>query len=77
MRLAADATVELGLNVADSIAYLIVLDAKGNLVDDDYGSGSNARITHALPAGTYYVVAKPFGDYLAHGAYTLTAKAVE
>jgi hypothetical protein len=67
--------VDLRLNAADFDANLIVLDAKGNLVedDDDDGGGTNARITRALPAGTYYVVAKPLGDYLAHGAYTLTA----
>jgi len=79
MTLTADAIVDLRLNAADFDAYLIVLDAKGNLVedDDDDGGGTNARITRALPAGTYYVVAKPFGDYLAHGAYTLTAATVE
>ncbi len=56
-----------------------MLDAKGNLVedDDDSGGNTNARITRALTAGTYYVVAKPLGDYLAHGAYTLSATAVE
>jgi hypothetical protein len=74
MTLTADATVDLRLSAADFDPYLIVLDAKGNLVDEDPTDG---RITHAFPAGTYYVVAKPFGDYLANGAYTLTAKTVE
>ena len=36
--------------------------------------GCMLRINIPLAAGTYYVVAKPFGDYLAHGAYTLSAK---
>jgi hypothetical protein len=79
MTLTSDAAVDLRLNAVEFDAYLIVLDAKGNLVEDDDngGGGSNARITQSLPAGTYYVVAKPLGDYLAHGAYTLTAKTVE
>ena len=60
----------------DFDAYLILLDAKGNLADedDDGGGNTNARITRALPAGTYYAVVKPFGDYTAHGRYTLQAK---
>jgi len=39
--------------------------------DDDSGGGTNARITRNLAAGTYYLVAKPFGDYTSHGSYTL------
>jgi serine protease Do len=73
---AADTTVQLDLSSGDFDAYLVLLDAKGNVVDDDDDSGgnTNARITAPLPAGTYYVVAKPFSGYLSHGAYTLTAK---
>jgi hypothetical protein len=77
--LAADTTVDLRLNSSDFDAYLVLLDAKGNVVDDDDdgGGNTNARVTAPLPAGTYYVVAKPFGDYLKHGAYTLSAKALD
>jgi hypothetical protein len=73
--LAADGPVDLRLSSSDFDAYLILLDAKGNVVDvdDDSGGGTNARIVDTLPAGTYYVVAKPLGDYTQHGAYTLTA----
>ena len=41
--------------------------------DDDSGGNTNARIIRHLAAGTYYMVAKPFGDYTSHGAYTLIA----
>jgi hypothetical protein len=77
--LSADATVDFGLTSPDFDASLIVLDAKGNVVDadDDGGGGTNARITRPLAAGTYYIVAKPSGDYLAHGTYILAAKTVE
>jgi hypothetical protein len=53
------------------------LDSKGNLIDqdDDSGGGTNALVTQFLPAGSYYVVVKPFGDYTSHGTYTLAAKA--
>ena len=73
--LSADTTVDLRLNSPDFDAYLILLDAKGNVVadDDDGGGSTNSRIVAPLATGTYYVVAKPFGDYLAHGAYTLSA----
>jgi serine protease Do len=79
MTLAAEATVDIRLNATEFDPYLIVLDAKGNVVedDDDGGGNTNSRITRAFPAGTYYVVTKPFGDYVAHGAYTLSAKTVE
>ena len=74
LSLAAGAAIDLRLNSADFDAYLIVLDAKGNVVDvdDDSGGGTNARIVDTLPAGTYYIVAKPLGDYTQHGAYTLS-----
>jgi len=79
MTLSADTIVDLKLTSSDFDAYLVVLDAKGNVVeeDDDGGGNTNARITIPLAAGTYYVVAKPFGDYLSHGAYTLALKAAE
>ena len=73
IQLTADTTVDLRLNSSDFDAYLVILDAKGNLVDqdDDSGGNTNARITELLPAGTYYVVAEPYGDYTAHGNYSL------
>jgi len=76
MTLSADSSVELRVNSTDFDAYLILLDAKGNVIDedDDSGGGTNAKVTQLLAAGTYYVVAKPFGDYLKHGTYTLAAK---
>lgn len=79
MNVAADATVDVRLTAAGFDAYLILMDAKGNVVDtdDDGGGNTNSRITHGLAAGTYYIVAKPFGDYLAHGAYRLAASVVE
>jgi hypothetical protein len=43
--------------------------------DDDSGGSTNARITRTLPAGTYFIVAEPFGDYTSHGAYSLVTKA--
>jgi hypothetical protein len=77
LNVTADATVDLRLNSSEFDAYLVLLDAKGAVIDedDDSGGNTNARITRALPAGTYYLVVEPFGDYLAHGAYTLTTKA--
>jgi hypothetical protein len=55
----------------------VLLDAQGNLVDhdDDSGGGTNSRIQRLLAAGTYYVVAKPNGDYTKGGNYTLSLNA--
>jgi tyrosinase len=76
MTLSADTAIDLRANSSDFDAYLILMDAKGNVLaeDDDSGGGTNPRITQPLAAGTYYVVVKPFGDYTSHGAYTLSAK---
>jgi hypothetical protein len=73
LNIASDTTIDLRLNSSDFDAYLVLLDAKGNVVDqdDDSGGNTNARVTRLLGAGTYYAVAKPFGDYTAHGDYTL------
>jgi hypothetical protein len=73
MNLTADATIDLRLNSSEFDAYLVLLDSKGAVIDedDDSGGNTNARITRSLAAGTYYLVAKPFGDYTSHGAYTL------
>lgn len=74
MTLGANTTINLRLNSTDFDAYLVVLDAKGNLVaqDDDSGGGTNARIQQMLPAGKYFVFAKPFANYYSVGNYTLT-----
>jgi hypothetical protein len=74
MTLAAPAAIDLSLDSSDFDACLIVLDAKGNLVaqDDDSGGGTNARIRQNLPAGNYYVYAKPVANYYSLGGYTLT-----
>ena len=78
LNLAADATIDLRLNSSDFDVYLVLLDSKGAVVDvdDDSGGNTNARITDSLAAGTYYIVAKPFGDYTSHGAYTLITATV-
>jgi hypothetical protein len=70
----ADGTIDLRLNSSDFDAYLVLQDAKGNLLaqDDDSGGGTNSRIQQKLTAGTYYVYAKPFANYYSLGAYTLT-----
>jgi hypothetical protein len=70
----ADGSIDLRLNSSDFDAYLVLQDAKGNLLaqDDDGGGGTNARIQQKLPAGTYYVYAKPFANYYSLGGYTLT-----
>ncbi|SPF54257.1 Peptidase domain protein [Candidatus Sulfopaludibacter sp. SbA4] len=74
MVLASDTTIDLRLDSSDFDAYLVLLDAKGNVVDqdDDSGGGTNARLNELLAAGTYYVVAKPFSGYTSVGGYTLS-----
>jgi hypothetical protein len=49
-----------------------VLDAKGSLVgeSDSGGDGTNAGFTDLLPAGTYYVVAKPLSRVPVGGGHT-------
>jgi hypothetical protein len=76
LTLAADGQVDIRLDSSDFDAYLILLDAKGAEVneDDDSGGNTNARLTTALAAGTYTIVAKPFGDYRDQGKYTLSVK---
>jgi Bacterial pre-peptidase C-terminal domain len=76
MDLTADASVDLRLNSSEFDAYLVLLDSKGAVIDedDDSGGGTNSWITHSLPAGTYFIVVKPFGEYTSHGAYTLITK---
>lgn len=72
--LSAPATVDVLLASSAFDAYLVLLDAKGNVVaqDDDSGGGTNAEIVQALAAGTYFVVAKPVSYYYSVGSYQLT-----
>jgi hypothetical protein len=74
IQMSGSTTVDLLLTSSDFDAYLYLLDAKGNLVDQDDDSGGNtdARITRLLEDGTYYVVATPVGDYTKGGAYKLS-----
>ena len=76
MSLTSDAPVDLRLDSAEFDAYLVLLDSKGAVIDEDdnSGGGTNARIARYLPAGAYFLVVEPFGDYTSHGAYTLSTK---
>jgi hypothetical protein len=78
MDLTADAAIDLRLDSSEFDAYLVLLDSTGAVVDedDDSGGNTNSHIARNLPAGTYFMVVKPFGDYTSHGAYTLTTKTV-
>ena len=73
-RLSSETSVDLRLDSDEFDAHLIVLDAKGSLVgeSDGGGDGTNAGFTDLLPAGTYYVVAKPLSEYRSAGAYRLS-----
>jgi hypothetical protein len=72
-------TIDLRMNSSDFDAYLVVLDAKGNLIaqDDDSGGGTNARVIQQLGAGTYFVLAKQFANYYPSGKYTLSLAAYQ
>jgi len=71
---ASDGAIDLRLNSTSFDAYLVLLDAKGNVVDqdDDSGGNTNARINRQVSAGVYYVVAKPISSYTSVGGYTLS-----
>jgi hypothetical protein len=71
---ASDATIGLKMSSMDFDAYLVLLDAQGNVAgeDDDSGGGTNAELVQAVSAGTYYVVAKPLSNYYHVGAYQLS-----
>ncbi len=55
-------------------AYLYLLDANGNVLaeDDNSGGGTHARLTHALSAGTYKLVAATSASGQS-GDFTLSA----
>ena len=65
--------LELRLNSSDFDGFLIVLDSKGNVIDDDdnSGGGRNPLISYTFDAGTYFVVVKAFNSYTSTGNYTL------
>jgi hypothetical protein len=71
--------IDIELDSTSFDAYLVLLDAKGNVIDqdDDSGGDTDARIVRALDPGTYYVVAKPAADYASLGDYTLTWNTAE
>jgi hypothetical protein len=68
------AALNLSLTSTDFDAYLVVLDSKGNVIDEDdnSGGGMNAAVGDTFDPGTYYLVAKPFGGITSAGKYTLT-----
>lgn len=71
--LAETSRIQVALDSDELDAYLLVLDAKGNIVaeDDDSGAATNALLTATLEAGSYFVVAKPL-QYHVVGTYRLS-----
>lgn len=69
-------TLDIRLASAEFDAYLVLLDAKGNLIDrdDDGGGNRDARIISSLQPGSYFIVAKPAQQYTAGGAYTISVQ---
>ncbi len=55
-------------------SFLILMDAKGNVIasDDNSGGGQNALIVQALDPGAYFVAVKPANDATSSGNYVLT-----
>jgi hypothetical protein len=76
VELQESATLDIRLSSTAFDAYLLLLDAKGNLIDrDDDGAGNrDARLVPSLLPGAYYIVAKPVESYTASGPYTLTVQ---
>ena len=77
--LAQATEIDLRMNSDDFDAFLVLEDAKGNVVatDDDSGGGTNSEIDMNLPAGSYFVYAKPFANYYSVGAYTVSLAQVQ
>jgi hypothetical protein len=73
LEVAEDTGLDLRLNATEFDPHLIVLDGKGNVVDEDDNSGGerNALVSYTFPPGVYFVVAKPFSGYTSTGKYTL------
>lgn len=71
--LSGPAAVDLTLISSAFDPYLVLLDAKGNVVAqaDDGGTGTTAQIAQQLNAGNYFVAVKPFSGASSVGAYQL------
>jgi hypothetical protein len=69
--------IAIGAQSAAFDAFLILMDAKGNLLgtDDNSGGGTNPLITQALDPGNYFVVVKPSSDPTSAGTYNLIVTA--
>ena len=77
VQVAAPGNLNIEMDSDDIDAYLILLDATGNVVDqnDDSAGGTNALLTTLVDAGTYYVVAKPyFASGYIMGSYVLSSQ---
>jgi hypothetical protein len=66
--------IDVTLTTAGFDPYLVLLDAKGNVVAQaaDDGGGVSAHIAQTLAAGKYFILAKPFSGYNSVGTYQLT-----
>lgn len=73
--LAAETVLEIEMTSAAVDPYLIVLDASGNVFDedDDGGTGTSARVLRDFPAGKYFIYANTF-DANSYGAYQLAVR---
>lgn len=71
--IASGQTLQMDMASTAFDAYLILYDASGNAItsNDDGAGGTNARITRALTAGTYYLAANSL-YYGRTGAYTVS-----
>ena len=56
-------------------AFLVLQDAKGNVLasDDNGGGGTDARLIQILDEGTYYLVVKPSNDPSQAGPYAVSS----
>jgi hypothetical protein len=69
--------LSIGAQSTDFDAFLVLMDAKGNILasDDNSGGGTNAMIVQSVDPGSYYVVVKPADDPTSAGNYVLTTLA--
>jgi hypothetical protein len=76
----ADSTqiITLSAQSAAFDAFLVLMDAKGNVLatDDNSGGGLNPLIVQTLDPGSYYVAVKPANDPTSAGVYILTTSSV-
>jgi len=68
----------VGAASGDFDSFLILLDAKGNVIasDDNSGGGGNALLVQTLDPGRYFVVVKPADDPTSAGSYTMITSMV-